>query len=87
MKLTKYPAKAKNEARKAKEERRESEKKKSRDFAFYRFSSLLNSLEMIKKLLDYKLQNAFFGKISRGEWVNHLQVKSGSKNMIVLIAC
>ena len=87
MKLTKYPAKAKNEARKAKEERRESEKKKSRDFAFYRFSSLLNSLAMIKKLLDYKLQNAFFGKISRGEWVNHLQVKSGSKNMIVLIAC
>ena len=34
---------------------------------------------MIKKLLDYKLQNAFFAKIPRGEWVNHLPVKSGSK--------
>ena len=42
---------------------------------------------MIKKLLEYKLQNAFFGKIPRGEWVNHLPVKSGSQNMIILIAC
>ena len=51
------------------------------------FCSLYYSLAMIKKLLDYKLQNAFFGKIPRGEWVNHLPVKSGSKNMIILSAC
>ena len=42
---------------------------------------------MTKKLLDYKLQNAFFGNIPRGEWINHLPVKSGSKNMIILINC
>ena len=52
-----------------------------------RFSSLYYSLVMIKKLLDYKLQNVFFGKIPRSEWVNHLPVKVGSKNMIIFIAC
>ena len=52
-----------------------------------RFSSLYYSLAMIKKLLDYKLQNVFFGKIPRSEWVNHLLVKVGSKNMIIFIAC
>ena len=117
MKLTKCPAKAKNEARKAKEEERRGEKRKEKvaKFCFLgmpelykltfciwirrhrssqsvnsfvvRFSSLYYSLAMIKKLLDYKLQNVFFGKIPRSEWVNHLPVKVGSKNMIIFIAC
>ncbi|CAH3018052.1 unnamed protein product [Porites evermanni] len=81
MKLTKCPSKAKNETRKAKEEERREEKKhrgsQPVNSFVVRFSSLYCSLAMIKKLLEYKLQNAFFGKIPRGEWVNHLPVKSG----------